>query len=70
MLHSKSQGYVSLWVGCLCPEVTWRIDISRPKLSVLTPIDTALIGLREGQSIARDTRSGDARRLTLLEVRH
>ena len=45
-----------------------QADISQGKISVLTPVGTALIGLREGQSITWDTRTGDARRLTVLEV--
>jgi regulator of nucleoside diphosphate kinase len=44
-------------------------DISQGKVSVLTPIGTALIGLRTGQSISWETRAGDVRRLTILAVR-
>jgi regulator of nucleoside diphosphate kinase len=44
-------------------------DISRGKISVLTPIGTALIGLRTGSSITWQTRAGALRRLTVLEVR-
>ncbi|MGE0259560.1 MAG: nucleoside diphosphate kinase regulator [Alphaproteobacteria bacterium] len=43
-------------------------DISRNKVSVLTPIGAALIGLRAGQSIAWRTRNGETRRLTVLKV--
>jgi len=43
-------------------------DISRHKVSVLTPIGTALIGLGVGHSIDWETRSGEIRRLTVLEV--
>jgi regulator of nucleoside diphosphate kinase len=35
---------------------------------VLTPIGAALIGLRVGQSITWQTRSGEVRRLTVLKV--
>ncbi|WP_347338816.1 nucleoside diphosphate kinase regulator [Bradyrhizobium vignae] len=44
-------------------------DISRRKLSVLTPVGAALIGLNAGNSITWETRTGDLRRLTVLEVR-
>jgi regulator of nucleoside diphosphate kinase len=44
-------------------------DISQGKISVLTPVGTALIGLREGYSITWETYRGDMRRLTVLQVR-
>jgi regulator of nucleoside diphosphate kinase len=44
-------------------------DISRRRMSVLTPVGTALIGLRSGHSIAWETPSGERRRLTVLSVR-
>ncbi|MGO4525136.1 nucleoside diphosphate kinase regulator [Microvirga sp. 2MCAF35] len=44
-------------------------DISQGKISVLTPIGTALIGLPLGQSIDWTTRTGETRRLTVLQVR-
>jgi regulator of nucleoside diphosphate kinase len=44
-------------------------DISKGKISVLTPIGTALIGLRAGHSITWETRTGDLRRLKVLQVR-
>ena len=37
-------------------------------LSVLTPVGTALLGLRRGQSIEWTTRDGRPRRLTLVDV--
>jgi regulator of nucleoside diphosphate kinase len=43
-------------------------DISRGKVSVLTPVGAALIGLRSGQSIAWRTRNGQVKQLTVLEV--
>lgn len=43
-------------------------DIIRDRLSVLTPIGTALIGLSEGQTMAWTDREGRARQLTVLEV--
>ena len=44
-------------------------DIALSKISVLTPIGTALIGLRVGSSITWETRTGELKRLTVLEVR-
>jgi len=44
-------------------------DISQGRISILTPIGTALIGLRVGASITWETRGGDRRRLTVLQVR-
>jgi regulator of nucleoside diphosphate kinase len=44
-------------------------DISQRKVSVLTPVGTALIGLRSGHSISWETPNGEVRRLTVLSVR-
>jgi regulator of nucleoside diphosphate kinase len=44
-------------------------DIARGKVSVLTPIGIALIGLGVGKSISWETRRGDIRQLTVLSVR-
>ena len=44
-------------------------DISRRKISVMTPVGTALIGLSIGDSITWETRNGDRRLLTVLQVR-
>lgn len=43
-------------------------DASAGKISVLTPIGAALIGMRAGQSIAWDDHSGNSRKLTIMEV--
>lgn len=43
-------------------------DISRHKVSVLTPVGTALIGLRSGHSITWETPAGQVRQLTVLSV--
>ncbi|MBX9843334.1 MAG: nucleoside diphosphate kinase regulator [Xanthobacteraceae bacterium] len=43
-------------------------DISQRRISVLTPVGTALIGLSAGDSITWETRSGDVKRLTVLQV--
>jgi regulator of nucleoside diphosphate kinase len=44
-------------------------DIARHRVSVLTPIGAALIGLATGASIGWETREGEERRLTVLAVR-
>lgn len=44
-------------------------DISQGKISVLTPIGAALIGMRVGHSITWETRAGDLKRLTVIDVR-
>lgn len=44
-------------------------DIQQGKISILTPIGAALIGLSEGQSINWETRSGSMKRLTVLAVK-
>ena len=44
-------------------------DISQGRISVLTPVGTALIGLRSGGSITWETPAGEARQLTVLAVR-
>lgn len=43
-------------------------DIAMGKVSILTPIGTALIGLSEGQAIMWTTRDGRERELTVLSV--
>lgn len=43
-------------------------DIAVGRVSVLTPIGVALLGLREGASISWDTRQGETRRLTVTRV--
>lgn len=43
-------------------------DIDRGRVSVLTPIGAALIGLRAGAEIGWETRDGAERRLTVLGV--
>ena len=45
-------------------------DISQGKVSVLTPIGTALIGLSAGDAITWRTRNGELRQLTVLAVRN
>lgn len=44
-------------------------DIAEGRLSILTPVGTALIGLSVGQSILWTGRDGQQHRLTVLEVR-
>jgi regulator of nucleoside diphosphate kinase len=43
-------------------------DIAQRRVSVLTPIGAALIGLAEGASIDWETRDGETRQLTVLRV--
>jgi regulator of nucleoside diphosphate kinase len=43
-------------------------DIARGRISILTPIGVALIGLAEGASLYWDTRDGERRLLTVLDV--
>src|SRR5690606_25107236 len=43
-------------------------DIEAGRISVLTPVGTALIGLAAGRSIDWETRTGETRRLTVLGV--
>ncbi len=45
-----------------------KADIGAGRVSILTPIGTALIGLAEGQSIAWTTRDGRRRALTVISV--
>ena len=44
-------------------------DISEGKLSILTPVGAALIGLSPGQSILWTARDGQRHRLTVREVK-
>jgi regulator of nucleoside diphosphate kinase len=43
-------------------------DIARGKVSILTPIGTALIGLSAGQSIQWTARNGSTHELTIISV--
>jgi len=43
-------------------------DISQRRVSILSPVGTALIGLKTGHSITFETGTGDIRRLTVLKV--
>lgn len=45
-----------------------RADIAEGRISIMTPIGAALIGLAEGQSIAWTARDGKAHHLTVLSV--
>lgn len=45
-----------------------QADIGAGKISILTPIGTALIGLSEGQSIAWTARDGSERHLKVIKV--
>jgi regulator of nucleoside diphosphate kinase len=43
-------------------------DIGQGKISVLTPIGAALIGVGVGESISWETRNGELKRLTILRA--
>jgi regulator of nucleoside diphosphate kinase len=43
-------------------------DISQGRISILTPVGAALIGLSEGQSIMWTTRDGRTQQLTVIQV--
>jgi regulator of nucleoside diphosphate kinase len=43
-------------------------DIAEGRISILTPVGTALMGLSEGQSMTWTTRDGRTRRLSVLRV--
>ncbi|MCW5714829.1 MAG: nucleoside diphosphate kinase regulator [Bauldia sp.] len=45
-------------------------DISLGRISVMTPVGVALLGLREGQSISYRTRDGRRQALTVVQVRN
>lgn len=45
-----------------------QADIAERKVSVLTPVGAALIGLAQGASIDWETRDGESRELTVLQV--
>jgi regulator of nucleoside diphosphate kinase len=47
----------------------YQADIKKGRISVLSLVGAALIGLAEGQSIAWQIRNGDQRRLTVLRAR-
>ena len=44
-------------------------DIARRRVSVLTPVGAALLGLSVNQTISFHTRTGERRELTVLKVR-
>jgi regulator of nucleoside diphosphate kinase len=44
-------------------------DITQRRISVLTPVGTALIGLSAGDSITWETRNRELRQLTVLQIR-
>lgn len=53
-------------VSLVFPE---EADIAAGKVSILTPIGTALLGLRSGQSITWQARDGRRHELTIVTVR-
>ena len=67
VLYRDDQSDRTRWVTLVYPP---DADVSEGKVSVLTPIGAALIGLSVSQSIAFETPSGDRRSLTVLAVRN
>ncbi len=47
-----------------------RADAAAQRISILTPVGAALIGLSEGQTMQWRTRDGKVKSLTVLKVRH
>ena len=47
-----------------------RADSAAGRISILTPVGTALIGLSKGQSMKWNDRSGNRKCLTVLDVRN
>ena len=47
-----------------------RADAAAQRISILTPVGAALIGLSEGQTMQWRTRDGNMKSLTVLKVRH
>ena len=44
-------------------------DVAKSRLSVLTPVGAALIGVRVGESVTWETPSGELRQLTVISVK-
>jgi regulator of nucleoside diphosphate kinase len=44
-------------------------DVAKSRLSVLTPVGAALIGVRAGESVTWETPSGELRQLTVISVK-
>lgn len=47
-----------------------RADAAAQRISILTPVGAALIGLSEGQTMQWRTRDGKVKSLTVLKVQH
>ena len=59
----------SEWVQRMTLVYPADADVSKNRLSVLTPVGAALIGVRAGESITWETPSGQLRKLTVLSVK-
>ena len=66
LVHFRSNGGGEREVELVYPA---DADIAAGRVSVLTPVGTALLGLRKGQSITWLTRDGRKQLLTVLSVR-
>lgn len=56
------------WVQSVVLVLPADADIARRRISVLTPIGVALIGLAEGASITWESLDGKSRQLTVIRV--
>jgi regulator of nucleoside diphosphate kinase len=65
-IHYRTNGDIERAVELVYPA---DADIEAGRVSVLTPVGTALLGLRKGQSITWLTRDGRKQLLTVLSVR-
>lgn len=65
IVHFRTDKGIEHRVELVYPE---EADIIRDRLSILTPIGTALIGLSEGQTMCWTDREGTLRELTVLAV--
>ena len=63
-----AKDYESLSMLARAAEARMPDDIAHGRISVLTPVGAALIGLSAGDSITWETRKGEVRRLTVLNI--
>jgi regulator of nucleoside diphosphate kinase len=57
------------WLHKMALVYPWEASIEEGRLSVLTPVGTALIGLRVGDSGTWETPAGQTRKLTVVSTR-
>lgn len=66
-VHYRTGGGETRVVTLVFPKLA---DIAAGKISILTPVGSALIGLRKGQSISYRARDGRPQSLTVVDVFH